>query len=327
MSNQIELTTNYINNLSPLAVAADKTIGEHFVNKFMAVYRVPKEQATAFYEREKDNFMKRITDSEELKACTPMSIFLAFMHVGGLQLSFESGNQSEVYLIPGNRNIAGKNQPAQWLKECIAQPSPYGEKKIRIQNGQIKDVAKPIIVYKGDLYEEFTDENGNLRVKWQKGNRGEKPEIIGSFIRIEKPDGSFEIKTFDMIDVEKWRSSSEKKNKDKGANPLYTSNNGQIDKLFFEGKTLKHAFKSYPKVVNAPKIPETFVPAGEDAVRQGFDVSEFTDNTEDVNHEEVPASIEPEEDEFSNAINEHKQDIKKDDTVTVTVDDDEPNFD
>jgi hypothetical protein len=327
MSNQIELTTNYINSLSPLAVAADKTIGDHFVNKFMAVYRVPKEQAVAFYEREKDNFMKRITDSDELKSCTPMSIFLAFMQVGGWQLSFESGNQSEVYLIPGNRNIAAKNQPEQWVKECVAQPSPWGEKKIRIQNGQIKDVAKPIIVYKGDHYEEYTDDHGNLRVKWAKGDRGAKPVIMGSFIRIEKPDGSFEIKTFDMADVEKWRSSSEKKNKGKGANPLYTSNGGQIDKLFFEGKTLKHAFKSYPKVVNAPKIPETFVPAGEDAVRQGFDVSEFTD-TEDVTHEEVSETTANESDEFDQALNEHKAEANKpEETVSVTVDDDEPNFD
>jgi recombinational DNA repair protein RecT len=323
MSNQIQVTAGYIKNLSPAAVATDKAIGEHFVNKFMAMYRVPKEQATAFYEREKDNFLKRISDSEDLQACTPMSIFLAFMQVGGWQLSFEPGNQSEVYLIPGNRNIAPKNQAAQWIKEVVAQPTPWGEKKIRIQNGQIKDVAKPIIVCKGDLYEEYLDDNGNLRVKWAKGERGDKPVIIGSFIRIEKPDGSYEIKTFDMSDVEKWKASSAKKNKDKGANALYTSNNGQIDKLFFEGKTLKHAFKSYPKVVNAPPVPETFVPAGNDAVRQGFDVSEFTE-TEDVVHEEVSASNEP--DEFTRAVEQESKPEPEPTKQFVGVEDDEPEF-
>jgi recombinational DNA repair protein RecT len=323
MSNQIEVTAKYVKSLSPAAVATDKAIGEHFVNKFMAMYRVPKVQATAFYEREKDNFLKRISDSEDLQACTPMSIFLAFMQVGGWQLSFEPGNQSEVYLIPGNRNIAPKNQAPQWIKEVVAQPTPWGEKKIRIQNGQVKDVAKPIIVCKGDIYEEYLDENGNLRVKWAKGDRGEKPVIIGSFIRIEKPDGSFEIKTFDMSDVEKWKSSSAKKNKDKGANALYTSNNGQIDKMFFEGKTLKHAFKSYPKVVNAPKLPETFVPAGSDAIRQGFDVTEFT---EEATYEQLP---DQQPDEFTQALEEESKPEHVETKQFVAAgddDDDEPKF-
>ncbi|TDQ12806.1 recombinase RecT [Pedobacter metabolipauper] len=310
MSTQIQVTKDYIERLHPLSVVKDAAIGDHFINKFVAMYRVPKEQAIAFHEREKDNFIKRITDSEDLSACTPMSIFLAYMQVGGWQLSFEGGPQSDVYLIPGNRNIAPKGQPDKWIKEVVAQPTPYGEKKIRIQNGQIKDAAKPIIVCKGDTYEEYTDDHGNVRVTWKKGNRGDNPIIIGSFIRIEKLDGSYEIKTFDMGDVAKWKASSENKNakwdaeaqrKLPGkANALYTSNNGQIDKLFFEGKTLKHAFKLYPKVVNAPKLPETFVPVGADAIRQGFDVSEFTD-AEVVPNEQINA---PATDDFSQALAE-----------------------
>lgn len=333
MSTQIQVTSNYIKGLKPAGVATDKAIGDHFINKFMLMYRAPKEQATAFYEREKDNFLKRISDSEDLQACTPMSIFLAFMQVGGWQLSFEAGNQSEVYLIPGNRNIAPKGQPDQWIKEVVAQPTPWGEKKIRIQNGQVKEVAKPVIVCEGDTYEEYTDDNGNLRVKWSKGNRGDKPKIIGSFIRIEKPDGSFEIKTFDLSDVAKWKASSEKKNskwdealkkKVPGkANALYTSNNGQIDKLFFEGKTLKHAFKSYPKVVNAPSLPESFVPSVNDAVRQGFDVSEFTE-TEDVTHEEVLNNTTTSE--FDEAMEEAKQPPVETKQFASVSTEDEPEF-
>ncbi len=323
MSNQIQVTSNYIKNLKPAGVATDKAIGEHFINKFMLMYRAPKEQATAFYEREKDNFLKRISDSEDLQACTPMSIFLAFMQVGGWQLSFEGGNQSEVYLIPGNRNVAPKGQPAQWVKEVVAQPTPWGEKKIRIQNRQINDADKPVIVYEGDYYEEFLDDNGKLRVKWKKGVRADNAKILSSFIRIEKPDGSSEFKTFDMNDVAKWRASSEKKNKDKGANAMYTSNNGQIDKLFFEGKTLKHAFKSYPKVVNAPKLPETFVPVGSDAVRQGFDVSEFTD-AEEVHDEQLTSG---EQSDFDQALEEAENQPAEETTVYAGIDtSDEPEF-
>lgn len=323
MSNQFQVTSNYIKNLKPAGVATDKAIGDHFINKFMLMYRAPKEQATAFYEREKDNFLKRISDSEDLQACTPMSIFLAFMQVGGWQLSFEGGNQSEVYLIPGNRNVAPKGQQAQWVKEVVAQPTPWGEKKIRIQNRQITDADKPVIVYEGDVYEEFLDDKGKLRVNWKKGVRADNAKILSSFIRIEKPDGSSEFKTFDMNDVAKWRASSEKKNKDKGANAMYTSNNGQIDKLFFEGKTLKHAFKSYPKVVNAPKLPETFVPLGSDAIRQGFDVSEFTEEITD--HEEVTQTTAT--DEFSQALEEAQIQPAEETTVYAGIDtSDEPEF-
>ena len=323
MSNQIQVTSNYIKGLKPAAVATDKAIGEHFVNKFMLMYRVPQEQATAFYEREKDNFLKRISDSEDLQACTPMSIFLAFMQVGGWQLSFEGGNQSEVYLIPGNRNVASTGQQPQWVKEVVAQPTPWGEKKIRIQNRQINDADKPVIVYEGDTYEEFLDDSGKLRVTWKKGARAENERIVSSFIRIEKPDGSSEFKTFDMADVAKWRASSEKKNKGKGANAMYTSNNGQIDKLFFEGKTLKHAFKSYPKVVNSPKLPETFVPVASDAVRQGFDVSEFTD-AEVVGEENLTPA---EQSDFDKALEEaQKSEVVETVQYSAIDTSDEPEF-
>jgi hypothetical protein len=324
MSNKIELTSGYIGKLTPAAVATDKNIGEHFVNKFMAMYRVPKEQAVAFYEREKDNFMKRITDSEELKTCTPMSIFLAFMQVGGWQLSFEGGAQADVYLIPGSRNVAPKNQEAKWVKEVVAQPSPYGEKKIRVQNGQIKDAAKPVVVYDVDDYNEFTDDNGKLKVEWTKGVRTDKSKIIGSFIRIEKPDGSHEFVTFDLSDIAKWKDSSAKKNKDKGANVMYTSNNGQIDKLFLEGKTLKHAFKGYAKVVNTPKISQDFVVDSKTAVREGFDVSEFTEDT--TYTEEQQNQIGNGTDEFDQALNEHREEKEPTKVIAGADDDNEPEF-
>lgn len=325
MSDKIELTSGYIGKLSPAAIATDKNIGEHFVNKFMAMYRAPKEQAVAFYEREKDNFMKRITDSEDLKACTPMSIFLAFMQVGGWKLSFEGGAQPDVYLIPGNRNLAPKNAEAKWVKEVVAQPTPWGEKKIRIQNGQIKDAGKPVIVFKGDKYREYNDDNGKLKVEWEKGDRGAKPVIIGSFIRIEKPDGSHEFITFDMSDVAKWQDASAKKNKDKGANAMYTSNGGQIDKLFLEGKTLKHAFKGYPKVVNAPKISKDFIVDPKVAVREGFDVSEFT---EDATYtEETQGKIgSGDPDEFEQALHEGKQSDEPTMVIHGSDDENEPHF-
>ena len=333
MSNQnLELTAGYIKALSPMAVATDKVIGDHFVNKFKSMYRVPESQAIAFYEREKDNFSKRISESEDLKSCTPLSLFTAFMQVGGWKLSLDGGSQSDVYLIPGKRKIVveGKDQ---WISECIAQPSPYGEKKIRVETGQISHVGNPTVVYDCDQYSESTNEAGRTWVEWKKGNRKEDSKIIAGFILLEYPNGTKEFKTYDQTDIAKWEESSKKKNKGH-ANPLYgytvtyngntkiSTKSGQIDKKFFEGKILKHAFKLLPRVIAETKIPENFVPSTEVDVRAGFDVSEFTD-TEDIAHEEIPTST---NDDFGKALEEASEIKKQETTQVVNNGYDEPEF-
>lgn len=332
MSNQIALTTDYIKGLTPIELLEDKAIGEHFVNKFMAVYRTSKDQAVAYYEREIDNFKKRVNESEDLAACTPLSLFVALMQVGGWKLSFEAGSQSEVYVIPGNRNIGTKDNPV-WIKEAVAQPSPYGEKKIRIETRQIKHVGNPTVVYESDQYSECV-RDGRTMVDWTKGKRDENTRIVGGFILLEYPDGSKEFKTYDMNDVASWEKASEKKNKGKanalygwgwvgsGSSAVYKKIEGsQIDKKFFEGKILKHAFKLFPRVIADQKLPENFVPSTEASMREGFDISEFT---EDVPHEDLTAS---EQDDFDAALNQAKAESKP---VTVNVepshDPEEPEF-
>ncbi|MCX3264784.1 recombinase RecT [Pedobacter agri] len=332
MSNQIALTTEYIKGLTPIEVLEDKAIGEHFVNKFMAVYRTSKDQAVAYYEREIDNFTKRVNESEDLAACTPMSLFVALMQVGGWKLSFEGGSQSEVYLIPGNRKVVIEGKEV-WIKEAVAQPSPYGEKKIRVETRQIRHVGNPTVVYECDQYSESV-KDGRTMVDWTKGKRDETSRIVGGFILLEYPDGSKEFKTYDMNDVASWEKASEKKNKGKanalygwgwvgsGASSVYKKIEGsQIDKKFFEGKILKHAFKLFPRVIANQTLPENFVPSPEVSVREGFDMSEFT---EDVTHEDLTQN---EQDDFDQALKEAESESQPQ-TVTVSenVDDDEPTF-
>ncbi|MGJ1193863.1 recombinase RecT [Sphingobacterium siyangense] len=336
MSNQsLELTAKYIKALSPVAVATDKVIGEHFVQKFKSMYRVSDEQAVAFYEREKDNFAKRISENDDLKACTPLSLFTALMQCGGWKLSLDGGAQADVYLIPGNRKVQVEGRDV-WIKECVAQPSPYGEKKIRVETGQVKHVGNPTVVYDCDTYREFDHkQTGRRWVEWERGQRNENSIITNGFILLEYPDGTKEYKTYDHTDIESWEKASAKKNKGH-ANTLYgytvsykgqgankekvSTKSGQIDKKFFEGKILKHAFKLLPRVISDQKLPENFVPEGEIAVRQGFDVSEFT---EDIDHVEVPGA--DDQDEFTQALSNDIQDTEVVET-TIIADDDDPDF-
>lgn len=339
MSNQIKLTGAYIKNLTPLKIATDEIIGDHFVTKYMAMYRTNKEQAIAFYEREKDNFMTRISESEALRECTPMSIFLAFMQVGGWKLSFEGGSQSDVYLIPGNRKTIITDEKGQkhekWIKEVSVQPSPYGEKKIRIETGQVKHVGSPTVVYDCDTYKEYTAENGRNWVEFEKGTRTSKSKITNGFILLEYPDGSKEFKTFDLDDVASWERASAKKNKGHanalyGYDVTYENVNGrdvkkstkvdQIDKKFFEGKILKHAFKLLPRVIAAAPLPENFTPIGEESIRQGFDTSEFT---EDTTYEDVS---EKETDDFEKELEQQSETEPEKTVVISSNEDDEPEF-
>lgn len=334
MSNNLELTAKHIKSLSPIAVATDKAIGEHFVNKFMAMYHVPKEKAIAFYEREKDNFTQRIMESEELQKCTPLSLFTALMKVGGWKLSLDGGAQSEVYLIPGNKKIVVEGRDT-WIKECAAQPSPYGEKKIRVETGQVTHVGNPTVVYDCDQYKEFDKEDGTRWVEWTKGTRNEGSIITNGFILLEYPNGKREYKTFDVDDIKSWEKASEKKNKGH-ANQLYgytvtyvkkgndsvkvSTKSGQIDKKFFEGKILKHAFKLMPRVIADSKLPSDFIPSPDVSERQGFDVSEFT---EDIDHEEIP-EIEA-QDDFGKALEEQSKPVNPE-TMQVQNSIDEPIF-
>src|SRR5690606_28749781 len=141
------------------------------------------------------------------------------------------------------------------------------------------------------------EDTGRTWVRFNKGVRTKESKITNGFILLEYPDGSKEFKTYDLDDVASWEKASTKKNKGytnllygyeavgSGQNKRHVKiEGGQIDKKFFEGKILKHAFKLLPRVIAAAPLPENFTPIGEEAVRQGFDTSEFT---EDVDHTEV----------------------------------------
>jgi hypothetical protein len=311
------VTLNYVNGLkSPLAVIEDQAVGQHFVKKFMQLYGVQERDAISFYTREKDNFIKRITQEPGLKDCTQVSIFIAFMQVGGWKLSFEQGKQADVYLIPGNRNIAPKNQEPKWIKECVAQPSPYGEKKIRLNNGQLKKVGKAIIVHEGDKYREYLGADGSKKVEWEKTEKTTSI-IKGSFIVLTQPDGTLDYVTFSLNDIERWRAASERKNKGK-ANELYTSNNGQIDEGFLEGKTLTHSFKMYDRIAINSSVPAGFVPDASAQQSIGYDLSEYTEDYEEVT--DAPVAAITGGNDLENAL---KEDEPAPPSVTIKSEDDD----
>lgn len=308
----------HIETLGSVAkVIADPLLGDQLIAKFSEMYEMPVVEAQRFYNREKDNFGKLISQSAALQGCTPMSAYLAFGTVMKLKLSFDNGRQPLIYLIPGNRNVGNKDKP-KWISEMVAQPSPEGEKEARLSTGILKKVGHPVIVHEGDMYKKKMDENtGQIIVQWEESDKP-STKIIGSFIRIVEPDGTVVFKTFNLTDVERWKAASAKKNKEKGANALYTSGiDKQIDESFLKGKTLLHSFKGYKQVDFG--VGEGFVPDVEETkkINPNYTDDEFTD------FKEVPAAqLDKPQDDFTQAVNEAP--AEQESVNVVVPDDDDP---
>jgi len=301
----IALTKKHIDGLKPVAIAQDPAVRNQFVTKFAQMYQVPVSEALRFYEREKDNFSRLISNNPSLAECTPMSIYMSFMRVGGWKLSFEDGPQGDVYLIPGNRKVG-----TTWVKELTATPSPYGEKKIRINNGQLKEVDEVQIVREGDFYEESLGINGK-EVKWAKKHK-EGAKIIGSFIRMVEASGRVKFVTFDLSDIAVWEAASLKKNtkydeqgRIKGqpkANALYTSGpDGGINKGFLRGKSIKHAFIMYPRIELGAVKPDGFIPDTSEAIKLNSFIEDEFENAEYIEDADKVIRDEP-TDEFTQEV-------------------------
>ncbi len=133
-------------------------------------------------------------------------------------------------------------------KRAILEISPYGELALRIQAGQIAYADRPIVVFEGDKFQPLVNDQGNKIVSYSAAIPRASKKIIGSFIKLIRPNGSFDFFWMLPEDIERLAGYSKKKNRNTGANSLYTSNDGQIDTGFLEAKTIRHAFKTFPKL-------------------------------------------------------------------------------
>ena len=211
----------------------------------------------AFFERESQNFHKLLSENVNLKKCTAFSIYTAMIDLAVCNLSVEPVAQALAYLIPRSVNI-GKNQRGENVYEarCNLKISGYGELSMRTASGQILYADNPVVVYDNDNFScSVTGDIKNVEYKCNLPHKGHA--AIGCFIRIVRPDRSVDYSWLLEEDIERLKAYSSKANKrwneqskqwESKANDLYSSNGGQIDTGFLIAKTIKHAFKTYPKL-------------------------------------------------------------------------------
>lgn len=231
---------------------------EAVMEKVVEVYNLMHgEGGEAFFERERQNFQKIISESIYLKKCTAFSIYTSIIDLSVYNLSVEPGAQATAYLIPRNVNI-GKGSDGKGVYEtrCTLKISGYGELVIRASAGQILYADNPIVVYDNDEFScSVSGEKKSVEYKCNLPHKGH--QVIGCFIRIVRSDRSVDYSWLLEEEIERLKGYSSEANKkwnererryECKANELYTSNDGSIDTGFLIAKTIKHAFKTYPKI-------------------------------------------------------------------------------
>ncbi|QTE37518.1 recombinase RecT [Mucilaginibacter gossypii] len=326
-------TNNVTNVVALLNQAKPAEIAElDFVkDRFIAIHNQISgtDRGEMIYHKEVFNYKKMLSEKKELRECSPLSLYGCFLDINVNGHSLEQGTKPDCYITTRNFKV-GKNDNGTdiWEKRAILQVSPYGELKLRMRAGQIKYADDPVVVYEGDHFKVGTNEKGKLVVKeYDKNfNNDTKAKIIACFVRIERPDGSYEMPYLDTTAIERLKGYSARNNGG-SANALYTSNNGQIDTGFLMAKTLKHALTAYPKVQTghfSNLEPLAEMPNGEQSpVDYGFNPNDHSGNgIQDTTYTEVTNQA---ANDFDAALSEQNQHATETTTIKINTSD-EPDF-
>lgn len=245
MSNKLQLTGAELSAIKPLELVENEKIQSKFVELYNSIHG--SKHGELILHKEAFNFKRMIAENKALQECTPLSLYGVFLDVAVNGLSLEGGTKPLAYVIARNANVGTKDNP-RWEKRAALVVSPYGELVQRMRAEQIRHADNPIIVYEGDIFEPYIDDAGNKKIRYSAKIPRESKTIIAAFIKITRIDGSVDFEYLTVDDLQRLANYSDKNNNGKGANKLYTSDNGQIDAGFLAGKMIKHAFRTFPKV-------------------------------------------------------------------------------
>lgn len=228
-----------IENATPSGVVTLPEVADRFQQLYRVMNGRDKEAAQIKYEAEKFHFMKILQEKPELQQCTKLSLYGAFLDMAVSGLSFDPALKHG-YLVSFNiKNGTDAKGNDIWEKRASVQISGPGELIIRVQQKQIKYADNPVLVYEGDEFSRGVRDNvpflNHTAVIPRKSNT-----IIACYVRLERLDGSTDYKVMDIADIMRLKEFS------KQQNSLGWSEKGLPGMV--ETKTIKHAFRSYPKM-------------------------------------------------------------------------------
>lgn len=239
-----KLTISELREMKPLDVLDDPRVKGRFVALYENIHG--SENGEMFFEQEKYNLQRLIQANPDLAKCTGFSVYGVLLDIANMGLTLENNSRPLLYVLPSNVNVGTKDKQA-WEKRATLEISPYGELDLRIQAGQLLYADRPVVVYEGDEFQPRVNESGQKVVVYAAAIPRKSRNIIGAFVKLTRPDNSFDFFWLLPEDIERLKGYSSKKNRGT-ANQLYSSNGGQIDTGFLEAKLIKHAFKTFPKL-------------------------------------------------------------------------------
>lgn len=223
--------------------------------KFVEVYskKFGEDEAEAFFEEQKGFFLNELrlgSYRNQLKLAPNTSVYFAFMFLAISGLSLEKGITTTCYLECRSQK-AGQDENGRDIYEqnaCVT-VTGYGEVILRQRARQIRSVDTPKVVYDCDTFRSG-EKDGRPFVNYEKVlPRPATAKIIACYVRIVKNDGSSDYFILDIDGIRRLKGYSSKLNRGK-CNALYGKNDdcSDIDTGFLMSKTVKHAFKGYPKL-------------------------------------------------------------------------------
>lgn len=275
-----------IEQTAPTQLANLPEVADRFKHLYSVMNGKNNEMATVAYESEKFHFMKLLQDKPDLQKCTKLSLYGCFLDMAVQGLSFDPA-MKHAYVVGMPTNIGTKDNP-KWENRATLFIDGRGELVIRTRQGQIKYADNPIVVYEGDLFK-YGTKNDRVYIEHEATFPRQSDSIIACYLRIERPDGSVDYKVFGIEEVMKLREFSKSKNSTAWTSGL----RGMV-----ETKTIKHAFKSYPKVKlgNFSKLKSETVDPDEEVefkIDYGIDDSMLNNNghcasTPEIKEQSVP---------------------------------------
>lgn len=240
----------HLNTLKPLTFMDDEEIKASFKKLYLATHAgETDDDAENFYERESNYFKRIIFGSKDLQQATMFSLYGCLMDIITNGLSFDP-SANLVYVTIRNFNTAQRGQADQWEKRASNTISPYGELTLRIKYGQVKYIDTPVVVFEGDLFKKGYNEDGKQYIRYEAQIPRCTNNIVAGFVKVVRPDGTFDFPHMDSMDIERLKNYSVKQNKK--VTDLYGGSGenatGVIDTGFFKAKLIRHAFKAFPKV-------------------------------------------------------------------------------
>lgn len=96
-------------------------------------------------------------------------------------------------------------------KRATIEISPYGELDLRIQAGQLLYADRPVVVFEGDEFQPRVTETGQKVAVYSASIPRKSKTIIGAFIKLTRPDGSFDFFWMLPEDIDRLKEYSLKK--------------------------------------------------------------------------------------------------------------------